>query len=67
MFEGLDLSEEQTKAIAKIMADARKRIFEEVLTDQQREELRRRFHGKPRAGGRGPRRGRPGSNATDKP
>jgi len=69
MFEGLDLSEQQTKAIAKIMADARKRIFEEVLTDQQREKLRKRFqaHGRARARGRASRAGKADSQAADLP
>ena len=64
-----DLSEQQIKAIAKIMADARKRIFEEVLTDQQREKLRKRFqaHGKARARGRASRAGRADSQAPDLP
>lgn len=48
-FAGLDLTDEQRQEIRAIMEKARKKIHDEVLTDEQREKLKRRRKGPWRA------------------
>ena len=58
LYAGLGLSPQQEQAIGKIMADARQRIAKGVLTDSQREKLRKTWQSR-RARGEKARRGGP--------